>query len=144
MIVTPRDFNESLASILNGATKQDQLIDTFIKYTQALTYVLQSQTMSQVLENIEQVARQIFKVAKVSFLFLDKDVIKALGQEGARFRVYKHAYGSFHVYVPDRVKPSDFQFEFGFTNVADMINGKIKASSVCAVPINKLHGIEKN
>lgn len=46
MIVTPRDFNESLASILNGATKQDQLIDTFIKYTQALTYVLQSQTMS--------------------------------------------------------------------------------------------------
>ncbi len=64
------DYNVVQASLskLNLGSSAG-LIENFVKYTQTLAVVMKSKSLHEVLDRIEQVVKQVFKVSKVSYLF---------------------------------------------------------------------------
>mmetsp|Transcript_29032 Transcript_29032/g.38689 ORF Transcript_29032/g.38689 Transcript_29032/m.38689 type:complete len:104 (+) Transcript_29032:176-487(+) len=102
------------------------MIEDFIAHAQALSFVLQSKNMNELLANVQKALKQIFKVVKVSFLFVDKEFVEILTHEGSRLKQMNHAYQTFHVYVPPEVsKPHEMNFEFRFENMPDVIKGNV-------------------
>ena len=85
-----------------------KLIDNFVKYSQSLAVVMKSTSMHEVLDSIEHVVKQIFKVNKVSFLFQDKESLSMLEKEYVQLKVFKHPHGNFQVFVPNEIKVNDF------------------------------------
>ena len=90
------DYNLAQASLskLNLGNSAG-LIDNFVKYSQTLAIVMKSKSLNEVLDSIEHVVKQVFKVNKVSYLFQDKESLSMLEKEDAQVKVYKHPHGTF-------------------------------------------------
>ena len=81
-----------MTDISQRPPKQEQMIEDFITHAQALSFVLNSVNMQDLLNNVQKALKQIFKVAKVSFLFIDKEFVEILMHEGQRLKQMNHAF----------------------------------------------------
>lgn len=88
--------------------------------------------------NIVISMKRVFKVNKVSFLLQDKETIDLLRHEGAQVKQMTHCHQTFWVLVPDNMKKEQFNFNFGFKNIADVMKGKVCSGKMCVAPVWKL------
>ena len=59
-------------------------------------------------------------------------------KEGATFSHQHHCYENFNILVPDDIRKEQFEFEFQFKNMADVLKGVNYSGGVCVAPITKM------
>ena len=102
-VVNSEDIlEETLTAIADkAARKHDTMIEEFIRHGHAISIVMQSSTMRQLLNGVTMCLKHIFKASSVNFLFQDKEMIHLLTKEGAAFQQRSHINEQFNVLVPD-------------------------------------------
>lgn len=65
-------LEENVSRITANQTNQSKLIATFTRHASAISYLMQATTIRELLACVQVALKQIFKVQKVSFLFVDK------------------------------------------------------------------------
>lgn len=127
----------------SGISRQSKVsqpqIEDFINHTQSVSQVLQSKNIRELMSNIVISMKRIFKVQKVNFLLQCKETIDLLRKEGAQVVQMQHAHQTFWVLIPDTVKrEKDFEMNFCFKNIADVMKGKAFSGRSCVAPVFKL------
>ena len=113
-------------------------IEDFVSHTQSVSQVLQSKNIRELMTNIVIAMKRVFKVSKVNFMLQCKETIDLLHTEGAQVKQMSHCHQTFYVLMPDNVKKEDFDFNFCFKNMADVMKGKVFSGRFCAAPVFKL------
>ena len=94
--------------------------------------------MRELLQFLTMAYKRIFKCVKVNFLFQDKETIEALRKEGATFSNQHHCFEGFSIFVPDEVRKDQFEFDFQFRNMADVLKGAMYQGGICVAPVFKM------
>lgn len=82
--------------------------------------------------------KRIFKVTRVNFLLQCKDTIDLVVGEGMQVKHMTNAHQTFYVLVPENVKKEDFKINFCFTNMSDVMKGKVFTGRSCVAATNRL------
>ena len=105
---------------------------------QSVSQVLQSKDVRELMANITIAMRRVFKAQKVNFLLQCKETIDLLRREGGLVKQMQHCHQNFWVLMPDNVKRDEFEINFCFKNIADVIKGNVFNGKSCVAPVFKL------
>lgn len=73
----------------------------------------------------------------MNYLIQDKHVMEVLTIENASFRKFLHLREIYNVFVPETAKVSEFSFTPKFTNIPDVVQGKVFKGPLAVAPIFK-------
>ena len=101
------------------------MIEEFTKHASAIAMFMQAKTMRELVAFLTVAFKRIFKCFKVNFLFKDKETIESLINEGATLSQQHHCFEKYDILVPDDIRKDQFEFNFQFRNLADVLKGQM-------------------
>lgn len=111
-----------------------------MKYTIIAQTIPLSTTLKKLLQNIKETIKTIFKASEVTLMFQDLEIVKILAEEGVHhlfeLRNQRNQRGeSFHVHLPNTVRPDEKLFEFKFSSLAEANDKAVCANQSMVGPV---------